>query len=278
MARRPVLPRLAFRLGDAVAPGRAARVAGNLWFTPPRPRPGNVDEPAGGEPFTVEHGAATIRGMTWGDSGPRIYFMHGWGGRGADVAALVPPLLERGFRVITFDGPAHGGAGPRRTNAVEMGRALVAVVSHHGPAYAVVAHSLGGVAVALRLRAGDLACDRVVLLAPVIEARGQLAAFGRHLGIGERTRSRLDGEIRRHTGLALDEFTVLGVDARDVLVVHDRDDRLAPHAATAAHVRDRHSMVLVSTAGLGHHRLLKDRSVARTVAEHVAGRLGSSRR
>jgi pimeloyl-ACP methyl ester carboxylesterase len=277
MARRAAV-RFAFRLGDRLAPGRAARVAGDLWFTPPRPRRGAPAEPPGGEAFAVELGDATIHGTVWGDSGPRIYFMHGWGGRGADVAAQVPGLLARGCQVITFDGPAHGRsgpltAGPRRTNAIELGRALAAVVAHHGPADAVIAHSLGTVAVSFALRSGELACDRLVLLAPVIEAGGQLAAFCRHLGIGARTRGRLGREIRRHTGTDLAEFRLLGAGdragVRDVLVVHDRDDPIVAYQATVSHVRAWSAATLVTTGGLGHYRLLKDPSVTRVVADAI---------
>lgn len=278
MALRDRALRLVFSLGDRPVPGRAASLAGALWFTPPRPRPAAA-APTGAA-YAVDLDGATIRGTVWGTSGPRVYFMHGWGGRGTDVAALVPELLRRGIRVVTLDGPAHGGSDPltpgsRHADAVGFGRALAAVVAHHGPAHAVVAHSLGAVAVTLALRSGALACDRLVLLAPVVEVRGQLAAFCRHLGVGPRARSRLDGEVLRRTGLPLEEFTLFGAEAGDVLVVHDRDDRLAPYGATAAHVRDRAGATLVTTEGLGHHRLLRDPSVARTVAGHLAARVSA---
>ena len=147
------------------------------------------------------------------------------------------------------------------------------MVSHHGPAYAVIAHSLGAVALSLGLRSGDLTCDRVVLLAPVIEARGQLAAFARHLGIGSRTRRHLDREIRKHTGIALDDFHLLApadrAGIREALVLHDRDDPIAPYEATASHIRDWPEATLVTTEGLGHYRLLRDRSVISTVADRL---------
>lgn len=269
--------RLAFGAADRFAPRAAASLAGALWFTPPRPRPARSAPP--GEAFTVDLDGTALRGTAWGGPGPRVYFQHGWGGRGADVAALVPALLERGFRVVTVDGPVHGDtavAGPGRTNAAESGRALAAVVARHGPAHAVVAHSLGAVAATLALRSGALACDRLVLLAPVVEARTQLAAFCGHLGVGRRTAARLDAEVLRRTGLPLDDFTLAGAQDRlsDVLVVHDRDDRLAPYGATAAHVRGWPAARLVTTEGLGHHRVLRDPVVATAVAVHLATRAG----
>jgi len=34
--------------------------------------------------------------------------VHGWNGRGAQLGAFAPELVRVGFRVVTFDTPAHG--------------------------------------------------------------------------------------------------------------------------------------------------------------------------
>lgn len=83
--------RLIFGIGDRLAPGRAARVAGDPWFTPPRRRLDRRPDrrPPDGTDFAIDVGAASVRGTTWGESGPWVYFMHGWGGLGDDVAPLV---------------------------------------------------------------------------------------------------------------------------------------------------------------------------------------------
>ncbi len=284
--------RAAFGAGERVSPGRAAAIAGSMWFTPPRPRPAvAIDPQLGGIDFEVDLEAdpvdITLQGTAWGQDGPAVFFIHGWGGQGSQVGTLVSPLLDRGFRVITFDAPAHGRSassspGHRRTNAVEFGRALTAVVEQYGPARAVVAHSLGAVATGLALAAGGFRCDRLVLLAPVTQVVGQLEMFGRHLGLGPRTRRLLPAHVERYTGLAVDGFELAGLlehtDTDGAVVVHDRDDRLSPYAEAAALVRHWPRASLVTTQGLGHQRLLRDPAVVRSVVEALTADLPSDSR
>jgi len=42
-----------------------------------------------------------------------VLLVHGWGGRGAQLASFVEPLVARGFSVLTFDAPGHGASAAR---------------------------------------------------------------------------------------------------------------------------------------------------------------------
>src|SRR5688500_15132227 len=98
--------RTLFRAADLVAPGVAGRIARDIWFAvPPRMPPAQL--PGGGAPFEVESLGAVVRGHVWG-TGPAVYLVHGWGGRGSQLGSFVEPLLAGGFRVVMFDAPAHG--------------------------------------------------------------------------------------------------------------------------------------------------------------------------
>src|SRR5215218_8620396 len=101
------LLRARFRYAEHVAPRRAGRAACDLWFTAP-PRMADAPLPEGGAPFEVEAEGHAVRGHVWGlDQPTTIYLMHGWGGRGAQFAAMATPLVEAGHRVVMFDAPAH---------------------------------------------------------------------------------------------------------------------------------------------------------------------------
>jgi len=137
-----------YRSADLIAPGLAGRMARDLWFTVP-PKLAATPLPPGAEAFSVTVHGARVRGHVFGE-GPAVYLVHGWGGRGSQLAAFVEPLVASGHRVVLFDAPSHGDsdagvAGPRRTHGVELGQALDAVFARFGPAEAVVAHSLGAV-------------------------------------------------------------------------------------------------------------------------------------
>ena len=85
--------RLSFRAGELLAPRLGGRAANRLWFTLPRPMK-DTPLPPGGEPFTVTAQEASVRGHVWGD-GPVVYLVHGWGGRGSQLAALEAKLRRQ---------------------------------------------------------------------------------------------------------------------------------------------------------------------------------------
>ena len=270
--------RPAFRAGELIAPSAAARAANALWFRlqPPRPAPAL---PAGGTPFevTMQHGI--VRGTHWGD-GPVVYLVHGWSGRGAQLRSFVEPLVELGHRVVLFDAPSHGSSdpgptGPKTSDALQFGRAFDAVAAEFGPASAVIAHSMGAMAAVLTLKYGWLGTDRLVLLAPMVSLSTQRDATWSELGVGPRTARVANRLMERRVGHPVSEFDLVAlmgeVDPVPTLLVHDLYDPRTSYEDTVRLAADLPAP-LVSTAGLGHHGLLRDPKVIAAVMEFVGAR------
>ena len=226
--------RTAFRLYGRCCPWSAARTATSLWFTVPRRpfRPGNGPALPPGLQFGVNVDGGVVRGTRWG-SGPLVYLVHGWAGSSAQFAGVVETLVAAGFCVVAFDAPNHGKSGPgpsgrRHTHAVEFARALAGVVHRHGPAYAVVAHSLGAVATGLAVRSGWVLVPRLVLLAPLTEVSGPLDQLAEQLGLPDRVRRQLDSQVQARTGHPVDDFRLdrmlEEMASAPVLVLEDRGD------------------------------------------------------
>jgi len=268
--------RFFYRSADVVAPRLAGRLARDLWFTLP-PRLAGTPLPPGAEPFSVAVRGAQVRGHVFGE-GPVVYLVHGWGGLGSQLAAFVEPLVATGHRVVLFDAPSHGdsdpgAAGPRRTHGVELGQALDAVFARFGPAEAVVAHSLGAVSTYLALRFGWLGTERLVLIAPMVDAESLFDQFQAALGFGSRTRRAFDRQVDDFVGIPVAEFDAIvqssHVDPVPTLVVHDRRDRQTPYADAERLVDALPEARLVTTEGLGHRRILRDSAVVAEVVEFV---------
>jgi pimeloyl-ACP methyl ester carboxylesterase len=170
------------------------------------------------------------------------------------------------------------------------------VAAAEGPAYAVVAHSLGATATAVALCDG-LAADRVVFLAPMASATAYAHDLTVVLGAGERTYRRLLRRIERRAGVSLRHFEVaeLGraVAMPPTLVIHDRDDPstdvsdgeaiaaawsesrsasdVNPPGGEGGRPPTRQGARLLVTTGLGHRRILRDPDVIREVVDFVGG-------
>jgi pimeloyl-ACP methyl ester carboxylesterase len=277
----PALVRGAFRVLDRTAPALAARWAERIWFTLPRasaPPTPRAAPPVTGQPFTLDVDGHGVAGMAWGN-GPTAYLMHGWGGHSGQLAAFVSPLVSRGHRVVAFDAPSHGrsapGAyGPRSSSIPEFAAALSAAVAAYGPAHAVIAHSMGGTAVAVALCDG-LRAERVALLAPMASPASYARRFAATLGFGEPTYRRLIGRVERRVRAPMHHFDVpeLGraVAMPPTLIVHDRQDTSTPVTDGAAIAAAWPGSRLHLTSGLGHRRLLRDPDVVAEVVQFVSG-------
>jgi hypothetical protein len=267
-----------FRIGEAVSPWLAARAATRMWFTLPAPA-APPQPPAGGAEFAVTWQGTTVRGSYWGD-GPVVYLVHGWGGSGTQLGAYVEPLVQRGYRVVSFDSPSHGISDPgpsgrRSSTGVEFAKALDAVAARFGPAHTVIAHSMGAISTLLTLKCGWLATDRLVLLAPLTSFSLQFRTVQRALAIGPRTNRHVERLARRRVGLAMEdldlEALLADVDTVSMLVVHDRDDRQTSFSASQRLAATVPGALFVATRGLGHQRLLRDPQVTSTVVGFVDG-------
>lgn len=267
--------RAAFRPLGALAPGLAARWAEDLFRTVRRHRrPGREERwLAGAERFEIPMGGRRLAAWSWGQ-GPPVLLVHGWEGRGSQLAAFAAPLAEAGFRAVAFDAPGHGSEERNRSSLPEFAEAVKAAAAAVGEPAGVAAHSFGVAGTCLALRRG-LRLPRLVFVAAPDDLDFYIAGFAALLGLTPRVRR---GMIRRLESLLVDasweETRRVTLEAgrpdTPLLVVQDRDDEETPLAAgeavAAAWPRGR----LIATSGLGHRRILRDPGVVARVVEFLA--------
>src|SRR5258708_20010613 len=98
--------RLNFAVSAVLAPDRAVDRAARLFTTPPRFAHTLPEREllASAKGFVVASPEGRIAAWRFGDEDrPAIVVAHGWGGRGAQLRAFLPALLEPGFPVVLFD-------------------------------------------------------------------------------------------------------------------------------------------------------------------------------
>ncbi|HZM20888.1 MAG TPA: alpha/beta fold hydrolase, partial [Anaerolineales bacterium] len=70
---------------------------------------------ARGSNYRLSFDGGELAVTTWGNSGPTVLLMHGWGGSRAQMTRFVDPLLSAGNRVVAYDQPAHGDSDGKTT-------------------------------------------------------------------------------------------------------------------------------------------------------------------
>jgi pimeloyl-ACP methyl ester carboxylesterase len=271
--------RLGFRALSTVAPGLAARLAAQLWFRPPRPRP----HPISAEFLkTGNRSMMLVRGRpvavwTWG-RGPAVLLVHGWGGYGGQMQAFVDPLVRAGFQAILFDAPAHGESGPsqlgnRRTTLFDFAFVIDAIGGERNGLAGIIAHSGGCTAVAWALLTTKWRVKALSFIAPMASPTAYRTLFVRALGLSEDVERRFTELTARRFQFRWEDLEVPEMAARietpPVLVVHDRGDNETSWAEGAAIAEAWPNAILRTTKGLGHRRVLRDPAIIEAVTNFI---------
>jgi len=265
----------AIDVADRLSPGLATELAVRVFLTPSRaPRPERERELLStATPLPLSAGGLPLAAWSWGE-GPVVLLVHGWAGRGAQLGALVPALVARGRRVVTWDAPAHGDTPGRTTTLAAMAEVVRTVATRVGPVEAVIAHSFGGAATTIALARG-LEVERVAYVAPLYTIGKTVDRFVHTLGLS-RTASTGFQYALAHANLASSEELegrhLVPAMTTPLLVVHDRDDREVPYAEGVATVATWPRARLLTTGGLGHRRVLADPEVVAALTDFVTGR------
>ena len=263
-----------------VWPGAAAWLSERLFFTAPR-RPASATAKAAlvnAARFTLRVEGRRVIGWRWGDRGrPVVYLTHGWGSSGARIAAFVPPLLDAGYSVVTYDAPGHGASGWGMSSLPDFARALAAVTAREGNGsapHAIIAHSFGCAGTALALSWG-LEVSRLVFLAPAADPVAWVGPFARALGLRPDVLDRMQARSERRLRFRWADINVCDIARRlpthaPLLIVHDNADetvaaRDGGEAIAAAWPRAQ----LVRTDGLGHRGVTHDPRIVGQVVQFV---------
>lgn len=280
IVRNPSVPRLlrtAFALGGWLMPEATVRRASRLFGTPmassrSRALAADVDDAIVGQVMSEGHALATY---TWGDPAtqPYVLFSHGWSSFGLRCRPWVAPLREAGYAVVAFDHPAHGRNEGGRAILPAFAAALTAVARRHGAPAALVAHSMGGAAAMLAL-SGGLHAGHVVLIAPAADLRAAGGRFGQMIGLAPPLVARMFEGFERQIGLPVDSFSAhLHAPALSspALVVHDLEDDDVPWDEGERYARLWPGARLLTTTGLGHHRIAGDATVIEATLRFLRG-------
>ncbi|HEV3414779.1 MAG TPA: alpha/beta fold hydrolase [Puia sp.] len=257
---------------------KSAEKAFRLFITPGKRRKGKLPPIfETGEPLSIRLDGHSIRGHRWqpysdalrpsAETAPKkVLIAHGFGSASRVFEHYIAALLKKGYEVVAFDAPGHGQSGGKRLFISDYVRMLSAIETSFGPFHSWMAHSLGGLALALSLE--DMETDgecRLVLVAPAPGVAPALEEWAAELELPVPVVREIGEYAKEISGHPLDWYSlrrVVGTLGAEILYVQDEGDSVISLDEAALIRKDGHPNIRFHfTTGLGHKKVYKDQEV-----------------
>ena len=245
----------------------------DMWFTTHRFKAPAIEQQymKKAAHSTIDITGIDVAVYSWGEGKP-VLFIHGWSGRGTQVAPYVDHLVNNGHRVISYDAPAHGNTPGTQTSVLQIYDVIHALDKTYGAFHATITHSFGGMLLAYAMQY-NFRTDRAVCICPPASIDSILDNFQRTLAIPDVVIERMKQRLFTMYGLDLKQRISTIENARSItcpgLIIHDQNDEDIDWHDGEAVAEAWPDAEFVLTQGLGHRRILRDENTVNRIIDFI---------
>lgn len=259
----------------AVSPFLATRFAARLFLTPFRyklpAREKEMDKKSKQEPLRIPSIRRDIIVYHYGSSPKKILLVHGWSGRGTQLAVIAKALLKQGYSIVSFDAPAHGKAPGKISMMPFFSEAVHFLEEKYGPFEAAIGHSLGGMAALKAVKEG-LKIKKLVIIGTGNSVTDITKDFARNMNLNAEVAQRMKKYLNSKFNADMEELSG-AVSAKKVtiptLVIHDENDVDVPVDAAHEIKKNLKDGEIFITNELGHRRILGNEKVISRITDFL---------
>jgi len=268
--------RVLFRAVAAVWPGLAAAQVYRIWFKSPRypesKREKMWREAASNPIYPIAGQAISV--YQWGEcTSGYVLLIHGWSGRGTQLAGFVDALRKVGLGVLSFDAPGHGRSEGTSTNIYQFANVVNELAKEYGVPTAIVSHSFGGMVAALAIQRYQLMVDKLVMISCPMDTHYLIAGYQRYLDFNDRVMKLFETKIFSNLSQTFYDDTLVEVNLKKhplaTFIIHDKEDRIVSYQQSEKISVALPDAKVLFTNGLGHARILRDKTVIKQVVEFI---------
>ncbi len=262
-----------FKFLSFISPKLAAKLALKLFSHPRRKLRSDeeMDYLATGKEVSFQ---SQRKAFVWGkENDSIIWLLHGWESRGSTFYKLIPLLLEKGHKVIAWDGPAHGASPGDSTHVVDYAECLSIDMNEglFAEPIAILGHSFGGAALAVLSKIHRLPKKVVIVSAPT-QVTGVFSRFCKMIKLSNKASKYFVSQSENNIGQSLLDVSLVSNDisqTSDTLIIHDKGDEVIPYEDFKVLQETWKSGTFITTENLGHRLTIKDAEILETVVDFI---------
>lgn len=270
--------RLRFKVLFLFAPKQGVKSALSLFATPRIKKQGEKERNvlAKAVQKRIKFEGLEIQTYQWGESHKTALLVHGWEGHAGNLGAFVAPMLEKGYQVVAFDGPAHGKSSGKQTNFFQFSDLVKEFINTHKPEI-IFTHSFGSATSIHALhKQAEHPVQKMVLLTTPDKLEDTISGFTKLMHINKKGE---EGIIRfmearfgqRFENLRVSEMAQT-ISLEQMLIVHGQRDKILPVKNARKLAEKMPESLLLTPPHLGHYKILWDPEVIKEVSAFVQGK------
>ena len=245
----------------------AARLAAKLFVTPINfktpEREKYMLKSAQKKRLTIPTINKEIGLLSYGYSKKKVLLIHGWAGRSTQLFAFADKLLEKGYMVISFDGPAHGNSTGKTTSLVDFLSVIRKIEEEYGPFESAIGHSFGGMSL-FNATSRFLKLKSFVTIGSSDNVSDTIKQFSKNLKLRKSSALKIQKILEKKWNAKAIDYTSNHVGKKvriPVLIVHDTEDGDVPVSYGINIRQNLKNSSLLITHGLGHTKILRNSEV-----------------
>ena len=191
----------------------------------------------------------------------KVLLVHGWSGRGSQLSSIAKECNKKGFFVVSFDAPAHGGSSSYTTNVPEFVEAINFLNKTKGPFDYAIGHSFGGASIFNYCRKYR-SFEKIVVIGTQSKLSIYFAEFIKIMGLKDGYSKKIMTLFEKRVGEKILDYDpenfVRNIPSK-TLIIHCSDDNYVSFGSAIALRKELKNSELYKTTGLGHRKILGDK-------------------
>ena len=229
---------------------------------------------------SIDVDGIAIKTYTWSNT-PKsltVLLSHGFLMNAASMLNFVQPLLQAGFKVVTWDQCAHGESGGTSANTHTWIQTIQTIAKMNTPLAGIIGFSIGGTAALMTLAetTSKLPYPALCCINPPTSCVSVLSKFLASNGCDMRVSELIPRVVKAEGIISQQQLGHILVGSNKIcetkiLIFRDRDDTVASVAEAQWLVVNLPHAELRLTRHLGHNGALSDRDVVKAAARFMGG-------
>lgn len=205
------------------------------------------------------------------NKGAKIVLVHGWSSRASIMFKIALTFHECGYDVYSFDAPAHKNSSASNTALPEFIESLNHFNNTLGPFKYGIGHSIGAIAILNQAKL-DQPFDKIVSIGTIESIENIFKTFLNMFGLSEVYLEPLIERLAQKYSCApysMSPDIIYKELKSEALFIHCKNDKEI-HFSSSVNLNSLlPNSKLILTEGLGHQRILRDRSTINSMLEFI---------